>query len=103
MLIVISFNSLEDRVVKYFFKTYSDENKNPSRYLPKIIKKDLRLFNRPIKKVIFPSDKEILENHPSRSAKLRFVIRNGKKFFYPNEFVEKFKSYLEIERLEACL
>ena len=33
MIVVITFHSLEDKIVKFFFKNYS-ENKNTSRYLP---------------------------------------------------------------------
>ncbi len=34
ILLVISFHSLEDRIVKYFFNFYSNLKGNPSRYLP---------------------------------------------------------------------
>ena len=34
ILIVISFHSLEDKIVKYFFSLYSNLRNNPSRYLP---------------------------------------------------------------------
>jgi len=99
ILIVVSFHSLEDKIVKYFFKTYSEKNKNPSRYFPKLDKEDIRLFDCPIKKSISPSEKEILINRPSRSAKLRYGIRNNKKYFSPNELIEKFKNYLEVEKM----
>ena len=103
ILIVVSFHSLEDKIVKYFFKTYSEKNKNPSRYLPKIDKEDIRLFNSPVKKSISPSEKEILINRPSRSAKLRYGIRNNKKYIFPKELKEKFKNYLEIEGIGSHL
>ena len=103
ILIVVSFHSLEDKIVKYFFKTYSEKNKNPSRYLPKLDKEDIRLFDCPIKKSISPSEKEILINRPSRSAKLRYGIRNNKKYFFPNKLIEKFKNYLEIEEIGSHL
>ena len=103
ILIVVSFHSLEDKIVKYFFRTYSEKNKNPSRYFPKLDKEDIRLFNCPIRKSIKPSKKEILINRPSRSAKLRYGIRNNKKYSFPKELIEKFNNYLEIERMGSHL
>ena len=103
ILIVISFHSLEDKIVKYFFRSYSEKTKNPSRYLPELDKEDLRFFNCPIKKVISPSEKEILENHASSSAKLRYGIRNARSFFPHKNLTEKFKNYLEVERISSYL
>ena len=103
LLIVVSFHSLEDKIVKYFFRTYSEKSKNPSRYFPKLDKEDIRLFDCPIKKSIKPSEREILINRPSRSAKLRYGIRNNKKYFSSKELTEKFKNYLEIERMDSQL
>ena len=103
ILVVVSFHSLEDRIVKYFFKTYSETNRNPSRYLPKLDKEDKRLFVCPDKKPINPSAREIILNRPSRSAKLRYGIRNNNKYFFPKELIEKFNDYLEIERMDSHL
>ena len=95
-LIVISFHSIEDKIVKFFFKEYS-EIKNSSRYLPnlKTSEKKFHLIN---KKPILPSRDEILKNPPSRSAKLRCAkkISNNLDF---NFFLEKFKYLTEIENL----
>ena len=41
--------------------------------------------------------KEIKENIRSRSAKLRYAIRNNNSFFYPNEFKNKFVNYFKLE------
>jgi len=101
VLIVVSFHSLEDKIVKFFFKTYSEKNKNPSRYLPKLDEKDIRLFDCPVKKSITPSKREILINRPSRSAKLRYGIRNDKKYFFPEKLSEEFKNYLKIEEMSS--
>ena len=66
---VISFHSLEDRVVKHVFKYYStrchcEKNQMICNCPPPI----LELVN---KKPIMATEQEIMENPPSRSAKLR--------------------------------
>ena len=66
---VISFHSLEDRIVKHLFKYHSqrchcDKNQMICNCPPPI----LELVN---KKPIMASEEEIKENPPSRSAKLR--------------------------------
>ena len=68
---VISFHSLEDRIVKHLFKYHSqrchcDKNQMICNCPPPI----LELVN---KKPIMASDEEIKENPPSRSAKLRIA------------------------------
>ena len=96
ILIVVSFHSLEDKIVKNFFNLYSNKKTNPSRYLP--IKEDKpSLFKLITKKPILADLKEIKENTRSRSAKIRYAIRNKNSFFFPSEFKNKFESYLELE------
>ena len=95
ILVVVSFHSLEDRIVKNFFKLYSNLNKNPSRYLP--LKERSSLFKLLSKKPLTPNKKEINQNIRSRSAKLRYAIRNDNSFFYPKEFKKKFENYFKIE------
>lgn len=71
---VITFHSLEDRVVKGIFKHYSEVNELV-RGLPEIpeeYKPMVRLVN---KKPILPSAREIDENARSKSAKLRIIER----------------------------
>jgi len=95
-LVVLSFHSLEDRIVKKFFKLYSNLNKNPSRYLP-LNKNKPDLF-RPLSiKPLTPNKKEINQNIRSRSVKLRYAIRNNNSFFYPEEFKKIFESYFRLE------
>ena len=96
MLVVVSFHSLEDRIVKNFFNLYSNLKKNPSRYLP-IQKSKNSLFKFFLKKPLIPSEKEIKKNDRSRSAKLRYAIRNDNSFYYPDEFKNKFINYLKLE------
>ena len=74
-IIVITYHSIEDRIVKNFFKRGSFDG---------IIEKDefgiaffpLKEIN---KKVIVPSQKEILNNPKSRSAKMRIATLYSKK------------------------
>lgn len=66
---VISFHSLEDRIVKNFFKKYSSSCRCPIHQAQCTCEgKILELVN---KKPILPTEEEIKENPPSRSAKLR--------------------------------
>jgi 16S rRNA (cytosine1402-N4)-methyltransferase len=58
---VISFHSLEDRIVKRVFKKKAQQRK-------------IKILT---KKPLLPSEREILENPRSRSAKLRVAERNG--------------------------
>ena len=55
------------------------------------------------KKPITPSIKEIKENPPSRSAKLRFVIKEKNILKFEKEILEKFNYLLEIENLSRKL
>ena len=96
ILIVVSFHSLEDRIVKNFFNLYSNLKKNPSRYLPMKENKS-SLFKLISKKPLMANVKEIKENIRSRSAKLRYAIRNNNSFFYPSEFKNKFANYFKLE------
>lgn len=71
---VITFHSLEDRIVKQIFKKDSDIDDlvKGLPVIPKEFKPKLKLVN---KKPILPSEEELNENSRSRSAKLRIVER----------------------------
>ena len=47
-----------------------------------------------------PSEKEIIKNPASRSAKLRHATRTEQPFIFPKELKEKFKKYLDIENVK---
>lgn len=71
---VITFHSLEDRIVKQIFRNNSEIN-NLVKGLPVIpdeYKPNIKLIN---KKPILPSDIECKENSRSKSAKLRVIER----------------------------
>jgi len=96
IIAVVTFHSIEDKIVKFFFKHYS-EQRNASRYLPEndVSEKCFKLIN---KKPILPSANEIKVNPPSRSAKLRYGIKTNDNCDF-NEFREKFQNLIEVEDL----
>ena len=55
------------------------------------------LFKLTSKKPQVPDLSEVSENIPSRSAKLRYAIRNNNSFLYPNDFKKKFINYFKLE------
>lgn len=70
---VITFHSLEDRIVKHIFKEQSTVSNDLPRGLPVIpveMQPKLKLIT---KKPIIPSEQEILNNRRARSSKLRVV------------------------------
>ena len=95
VLAVVTFHSLEDKIVKYFFKSLS-ENKSVSRYLPKLEQPDT-IFKLIKKKPIIPSTKEIKENIPSRTAKLRYIIKKSDSFDFETDIYNKFENLIKIE------
>ena len=100
-ILVVSFHSIEDRIVKYFFSNFSKNKSKTSRYLPEKDNDDLFLFEKYVNTVITPSEKELRNNKPSRSAKLRFAIRSKNKFINPANLFQKFNKYLEIEAINV--
>ena len=101
VLAVVTFHSLEDKIVKYFFKSLS-EQKSISRYEPKVDQKDV-FFKMPLKKPIVPSEKELKENPPSRSAKLRYLIKKENVYEIETDILKKFGYLIEIENLGSKL
>lgn len=73
-LAIITFHSLEDRIVKNIFKevTHIDERVKGLPNIPKEYLSNFRLVNN---KAIIPSDTELDNNNRSRSAKLRIIER----------------------------
>ena len=101
IIAVVTFHSLEDKIVKYFFKSLS-ENKSISRYMPKVEEK-VNLFKSINKKAIYPSEQEIKENPPSRSAKLRYVIKKEDFYDFETDILKKFDHLIKIENFSKKL
>ena len=101
IIVVVSFHSLEDKIIKHFFKSLS-EIKSVSRYMPKI-KEKANLFKLINKKPITPSIQEIKENPPSRSAKLRFAIKEKNILNFKTDILDKFNYLIEIENYSEKL
>lgn len=74
LLAVVTFHSLEDRVVKRFFQQAAGEEPNANRYAPVKSETTVR-FTLVTRKAIGPDDQELEENPRARSAKLRVARR----------------------------
>ena len=72
-LVVVDFHSLEDRIVKNFFKDNGGKRIRVSKYAPELVQ-DEHLFAE-VSKVIMPTAEECGKNPRARSAKLRYAIR----------------------------
>ena len=97
IIAVVTFHSLEDKIVKYFFRSLS-EHKSVSRYQPEEIQEKI-IFKLYQKKPIVPSNLELKENPPSRSAKLRCLIKKENFYDFKTDILDKFKDLIEIENL----
>lgn len=76
-LVLITFHSLEDRIVKLFFNNISGKKDNLNRHLPQAKENNKVQFKIINKKPLYPSHEEIKINNRARSAKLRVVERLG--------------------------
>jgi len=98
-IVTISFHSIEDKIIKYYFTNYSSNKSNPSRYMPTVNNKKNSFFEKYKNNFLTPSAEELIKNPASRSAKLREAIRTEQEFIYPEEFKEKFKKYIDTENV----
>ena len=75
-IVVITFHSLEDKVVKKVFDFFSNKKKGTSRYLPESNENEnLNILEVKDRKPIIASEKETKNNNRARSAKLRYAIK----------------------------
>ena len=70
--------------------------------MPKTEEK-INLFKSINKKPIIPTEKEIQENPPSRSAKLRYVIKKEDFYNFETDILEKFDYLIKIENFSKKL
>jgi 16S rRNA (cytosine1402-N4)-methyltransferase len=75
-IVVITFHSLEDKIVKKVFDFFSNKKKGTSRYLPESNENEnLNILEVKDRKPIIASEKETRNNNRARSAKLRYAIK----------------------------
>lgn len=76
VLAVISFHSLEDRIVKNHFRDLSKEMRDETHPMAPVVREPVvKLLNR---KPLIPQDEEVLANPRARSAKLRMIEKLDK-------------------------
>lgn len=73
-LAVVTFHSLEDRIVKRFFQLASGAEANANRYAP-ARPEDAARFTLTTRRAVAPGEAELARNPRSRSAKLRVGCR----------------------------
>lgn len=85
-LIVVSFHSLEDRIVKRFLRKRADAPASGSRYTPEVVASGPDLsFKLQSRSAVKPSKMETLENPRSRSARLRAAVRTSAPAFIADD------------------
>ena len=72
---VVDFHSLEDRIVKNYFKENTGKAVHVSRYRPETSTIDNGKVFSECSKAIMPSPEELTVNNRSRSAKLRYAVK----------------------------
>jgi 16S rRNA (cytosine1402-N4)-methyltransferase len=75
-LAVVTFHSLEDRIVKRFFRERSGSTPAGSRHRPLVAATDEPTFER-VAKPVSPSEQELAVNPRARSARLRSAVRTS--------------------------
>lgn len=73
-IVVVTFHSLEDRIVKQFLRERSGDVPSGSRHLPQL-QAAQTYFSMPQRKAITANDAETRRNPRARSARLRWAIR----------------------------
>ena len=96
-LVVVSFHSIEDKIIKFYFKNFSKNHSRSNKYLPEN-NDNLCLFDNYKNKIITATSREVKRNPRSRSAKLRVAIRSSDEFVDPMKLRNKFKYLTDLEK-----
>ena len=75
-LAVVTFHSLEDRIVKRFFRERSGGTPAGSRHRPELVDPNEPTFAK-VAKPVSPTERELADNPRSRSARLRSAVRTS--------------------------
>jgi len=73
-LAIVTFHSLEDRIVKSFFRARSGQEAGGSRHRPETVRHRAPTFHKPAR-AVRPGDAELAANPRARSATLRSAVR----------------------------
>ncbi len=73
-LAVVTFHSIEDRMVKRFLQSRAGKTGRANRYAPET-QQDQPQFTLKTRKAVGPDEQELAENPRARSAKLRVAVR----------------------------
>lgn len=74
-LAIVTFHSLEDRMVKQFLKERAGQAGGGSRYMPQVEEGPAPSFSLTVRKAVEPSEVELAANPRARSSKLRLAVR----------------------------
>jgi len=100
-LVVVTFHSLEDRLVKQFMRERAGATAGGSRYMPEVKKGPAPSFDLSRRKAIEPGPQETATNPRARSARLRVVERTDAPAWQTP--VETGKALPPLKALEAAL
>ena len=100
-LVVVTFHSLEDRLVKQFMRARAGALGGGSRYMPEVQRGPEPSFELTKRKAIEPSEDEAKTNPRARSARLRIVTRTEAPAW--DEPVETAMRLPPLKTLEAAL
>ncbi len=101
-LVVVTFHSLEDRIVKNFLRERAEAPAQNSRHIPQSEEDAFTAsFTLPSRKAIKPGADEIIHNPRARSAKMRIGVREDAPAFPSSPLT--FPNIPDLANLEAML